>query len=126
MAHYGTSHRPHQLLGGDDIPPLDLGPDMLATLGCTDIGTFHQLCFESEVGVFDHVTKPAGDITVLQVEHPRFIVDAVSHLDENGKILRFEVELAFRSPEVETKVGRKLTFRIFPPMPPTLDTRQWT
>lgn len=62
--------------------------------------------------VLDDLSKPLGIIATVQVVQPRFVIDALGNLNENGEILRPQIEMPLWTAEVKAVPRRNLAARV--------------
>ena len=59
------------------------------------------LGFCSEVGIFDRLDEPTGDVAIAEMMHPRFIIDAFRHLQKHAEVLCPQIQLPLRTSKIE-------------------------
>ena len=92
---------------------LNRGFDQGATFLRRNVGKFlDSLRLGREGVVFDRGTEPLRIIASAQVIEPRLIIDPVSNLSKENKILGPEIQSFLRTAKIKTPVRPEFPFRV--------------
>jgi len=96
---------------------LNRGFDHGATFLRRNVGKFlDSLRLGSEGVVFNRGTEPLRIITSTQVIEPRLIIDPVSNLSKENKILGSKIQSFLRTAKIKTSVRPEFPFRVLTAM----------
>src|SRR5690242_9909531 len=99
--------------GGLGVALLDRGADRGAAAGRIDArGPLDGGGGAGQRRVLDRVAEPARVVASSQVVHPRLVVDAVRHLEEEREVLGAQVQPLAGPAEVEAAVRTELALRV--------------